>query len=84
MLQTPRFRPLQLMRDNITVIGVHLGRMDGRAGLLRKELEELFRMYTAGQIKPVVGKTFPLEQAAEAHRYIQNRRNIGKVVLTVG
>jgi NADPH:quinone reductase-like Zn-dependent oxidoreductase len=84
MLQTPRFRPLQLMRDNITVIGVHLGRMDGRAGLLRKELEELFRMYTAGQIKPVVGKTFPLEQAAEAHRYIQNRQNIGKVVLTVG
>ena len=41
-------------------------------------------MYAAGQIRPVVGKTFPLEKAAEAHRYIHNRSNIGKVVLTVG
>ena len=81
--QTPRFHPLCLMRRNISVIGVNLGRMSGREALLRRQLEELFRMYAAGQIKPVIGKTFPLEHAAEAHRYIHARQNVGKVILTV-
>ena len=36
----------------------------------------------AGKLKPVVGKTFPLTDAAGAHRYIQERQNVGKVILT--
>ncbi len=83
LAQTPWFNPLRLMRSNISVIGVHLGRMKGREALLRRELEEIFRMYATGEVKPVIGKTFPLEEAAAAHRYIHARQNIGKVVLTV-
>ena len=83
LVKTPWFHPLRLMRRNIAVLGVHLGRMQGREALLRRQLEEVFRMYAAGVIQPVIGKTFPLEQAAEAHRYIHARKNIGKVVLTV-
>jgi NADPH2:quinone reductase len=37
----------------------------------------------AGRIRPLVARTFPLEQAADAHRFMQSRSNIGKVVLTV-
>ena len=81
--QTRRFHPLKLMERNISVIGVHLGRMPDRIGLLQAELAEIFRMYAGGQIKPVIGKTFPLNEAAAAHRYIHNRQNIGKVVLTL-
>ncbi|HYL09245.1 MAG TPA: zinc-binding dehydrogenase [Candidatus Acidoferrales bacterium] len=83
LVQMPRFNPLTLMRNNLAVIGVHLGRMAGREALLRRQLEEIFRMYASGKVKPVVGKTFPIEQASEAHRYIHSRQNIGKVVLTV-
>lgn len=83
LAQTPRFNPLTLMRKNLAVIGVHLGRMAGREALLRSQLEEIFRLYASGKVKPVVGQTFPIEQAAEAHRYIHARQNIGKVVLTV-
>lgn len=83
LAQTPRFHPLKLMRDNISVIGVNLGRMPSRGSLLRGELDEIFRMYAAGKIKPVIGKTFTLAQAAEAHHYIHARKNIGKVVLIV-
>ena len=36
-----------------------------------------------GKIQPVVGETFPFGQAAEAHRYIPDRNNTGKVILTV-
>jgi NADPH:quinone reductase-like Zn-dependent oxidoreductase len=83
-LQMPRFSPLDLMQRNISVIGVHLGRMEGRENVLRREMEELLRMYSAGSIQPRAGKTFPLEQAAEAHRFIHQRQNVGKVVLTIG
>jgi NADPH:quinone reductase-like Zn-dependent oxidoreductase len=83
LLQTPRFHPLKLMSLNHAIIGVTLGRMQSRGAVLRGELDELFRMYTAGKIKPMIGKSFPLAEAAAAHRYIQERKNIGKVVLVV-
>jgi len=83
LLQTPRFHPLQLMSKNATIIGVNLGNVRSRSALLRSELDELFRLYGAGKIKPVISKTFPLEQGAAAHQYIQDRKNIGKVVLSV-
>ena len=83
LAQTPRFHPLKLMGANISVIGVSLGGLQARPALLQGEVEELFRLYGAGKIRPVVGKTFPLAQAAEAHRYIHDRKNIGKVILTI-
>jgi len=81
--QTPRFHPLKLMGQSVSVIGVNLGQVQSRGALLRGELDELFRMYTAGKIKPAIGKTFPLDQAAAAHQYIHDRKNIGKVILSV-
>lgn len=83
LLATPKFHPLKMMSQNLAVIGVNLGGMQARVPLMRSELDELFRMYGAGKIKPVIGKTFPLADAAAAHRYIHDRKNIGKVILTV-
>jgi NADPH:quinone reductase-like Zn-dependent oxidoreductase len=83
LLQTPRFHPLVLMRDNIAVIGVSLTTLASRPALLQGEMDEIFRLYTAGKIRPVIGKTFSLAQAAEAHQYIHDRKNIGKVILTI-
>jgi len=82
-LETPRFHPLKLMEKNAAVIGVNLGRVRSRGSLLRKELEDIFRLYADGKIKPVISKTFLLEQAADAHQYVQDRKNIGKVILSV-
>ena len=78
----PWFHPIRLMNDNRAVIGVNLGRLWERIALLRREMEGLLADYEAGRIAPVVGKTFPLTDAAGAHRYIQERKNVGKVVLT--
>jgi len=83
LLQTPRFHPLKLLSRNISVIGVNLGQMQSRIALVRSEMDDLFRMYGAGKIKPVIAKTFRLEEAAAAHEFIHNRKNIGKVILTV-
>jgi NADPH:quinone reductase-like Zn-dependent oxidoreductase len=80
-LQTPKFEPLPLIEKNISIIGVHIGRLGKKAAILRPQLEEIFRLYQAGRVKPVIGKTFPLAEAAAAHRYIHNRQNVGKVLL---
>ena len=36
-----------------------------------------------GALRPVVAQSFPLERGGDAHRYMAERRNVGKVVLTV-
>ncbi len=82
-MQTPRFNPLDLMKKGAAVIGVNLGQARSRGDHCRSELNEIFRMYAEGKIKPMISKTFPLEQAAAAHQFIQERKNLGKVVLTV-
>jgi NADPH2:quinone reductase len=70
------------MNDNKAVIGVNLGHLWDHIGMLRREMMGLLSDYDGGRIKPVVGKTFPLADAAKAHRFMQERQNVGKVVLT--
>lgn len=82
LLKTPRFNPMHMMTKNRAVIGVHLGEL-GRANpaLVGDELRQLFRLYAEGTIKPYIGKTFPLAEASEAHQFIHDRKNLGKVLL---
>ena len=46
-----------------------------------KAMVALLGLYQRGQIDPVIAHTFPLAEAAAAYRYLQERRNIGKVLL---
>lgn len=38
----------------------------------------------AGHLKPVISRTFPLDQIVEAHRYLESNQQLGKIVVTVG
>ena len=55
--------------------------MRHRPAVVRDALAELLPLWEAGTLKPLVGATFPLADAGEAHRLIEERRSIGKVVL---
>jgi synaptic vesicle membrane protein VAT-1 len=81
LLCMPWFHPLRLLNDNRAVIGINLGRLWNQAALMRQGLETLLQLYQQGQLSPVIAETYPLAQAAAAHRYLQERRNIGKVLL---
>lgn len=48
------------------------------------DLEHLKRLLEDGRIKPVIDRCYPLEQVAEAHRYVESGRRIGNVVLALG
>lgn len=79
---TPRFDPLSLISRNRGIFGLHLGHLWDERPQLLPLVEMLVSELTAGRLSPVVAKTFPLERAADAHRFLQARQNIGKVVLT--
>jgi NADPH:quinone reductase-like Zn-dependent oxidoreductase len=83
LLAMPSFRPLSLMNRNRAVLGLNLGHLWGEARQLRAAMDSILQDVTAGRLRPVVAATFPLERAGDAHRYLQSRANIGKVVLTV-
>ncbi len=74
--------PALLVGRNVGVQGFYLGRlMAHRPEVVREAAEDLVRLWADGAIRPVVGAEFPLEQAADGHRLIEERRHIGKVVL---
>ncbi|MFO7769709.1 MAG: zinc-binding dehydrogenase [bacterium] len=83
VFRAPRFNSLRLMTKNRGVFGVHLGHLWKKAEMLRSEFERILEGVEEGYLDPAVDATFPLENAASAHHYIQDRKNRGKVVLTI-
>ncbi|MFQ5786059.1 MAG: NAD(P)H-quinone oxidoreductase [Alphaproteobacteria bacterium] len=77
------FLPLMLKR--ITVSGSTLRpRSIEFKGVIADELRaEVWPLLDAGRIAPVIDSTFPLADAAEAHRRLEAGAHIGKIVLTV-
>ncbi len=73
--------PLRLMNDNRGVLGVNLGRLWEEQDRVRGWALRLLALLAEGKLQPHVGRAFPLAEAAAAHHYLQDRRNIGKVVL---
>ncbi len=79
--QTPRFHPLGLMNRNKGVFGLNLGHMWGEGEKVAGWTREIMNGVAERWIRPHVDRAFPFDQVADAHRYIEGRKNIGKVVL---
>lgn len=77
----PWWKSLAAMNENKGVFGLNMlgwwdreGNLDRVTGPLMDDLEQ-------GRLEPVVAEAFPFERAGEAHEFIAQRRNVGKVVL---
>ncbi len=81
LAQTPRFHPLSMMNRNRGVFGLNLGHMWREGEKVAAWTREIMRGVEEGWIRPHVDRAFPFDQVADAHRYIEARKNIGKVVL---
>jgi NADPH2:quinone reductase len=67
---------------NLALQGFYLGRlMKLRPDVVREAVGELVALWEAGAVRPLVGATFPLERAGDAHSLIEERKSVGKVVL---
>src|SRR5438552_13264988 len=81
ILSMPRFNPIGLMNRNKGVFGLNLGHMWGESEKVAAWTSEIMRGVAEGWIRPHVDRAFRFDEIAEAHRYIESRKNIGKVVL---
>jgi len=81
--RTPSIHPLSLVVPNQGVFGIHLLYLKEKDALLPPAMEEIFQGIVDGRWKPVMDRTFPLTRdgAVEAHRFLHDRKNLGKVVL---
>jgi NADPH2:quinone reductase len=74
-----------VMRKRLTITGSTLRpRPVAFKGAIARSLrEKIWPLIERGKIKPEIYKTFPLEQAVEAHRLMESSQHIGKIVLTL-
>ncbi len=82
LLSLPKFKPIPLMNDNRGVFGINLGHLWDESETLLAMIGEMLELVGEGVLAPVVDVTFPFDKAADAHQYIQDRKNFGKVLLT--
>jgi NADPH:quinone reductase-like Zn-dependent oxidoreductase len=81
-LSMPRFNLIKQMSESKAVIGLNMLTLWKDRGTLEPWITPVRELVDAGVIQPVVAEAFPFHRAPDAHRYIAERRNVGKVVLT--
>jgi synaptic vesicle membrane protein VAT-1 len=73
---------MALFSQNQGIFGLNVLRL-WKYPLMRQVGLSILKDFEAQRLHGIIDKTFPLEQAAEAQRYLQERKNTGKVVMTV-
>jgi NADPH:quinone reductase-like Zn-dependent oxidoreductase len=82
VLQTPRFHPFALLSKNRGVFGLNLGHLWHEPEKVAVWMRDLLRGVEEEWINPHVDQAFAFDDVGKAHRYLEERKNIGKVVLT--
>ena len=81
MYSMPKYKPMDLMSNNKTVMGYHLGRFNGHEWKVQRSIKNLIKLVNDHDLHPVIDSKFSFKDAPKAHRHIQNRKNLGKVLL---
>ncbi len=76
----------QLLRKRGAVIATALRSrpIEGKAAICASVVEHVWPLVADGKVKPIVHRVLPLEQAAEAHRIVEDGSHSGKVLMTAG
>jgi NADPH:quinone reductase-like Zn-dependent oxidoreductase len=77
----PWWKGLAVLNENKGAFGLNMLSWWDADGSLDRVIGPLIPALQQGQLKPVVAETFSFDRAPDAHRFIAERRNIGKVVL---
>jgi NADPH2:quinone reductase len=82
--EIPTVKVNRLLLNNIEVVGVGWGAFwRPRPAYLREQWDDLLPHIEAGRLDPVLGSTYPLDDAADAFRELDQRRAHGKVLLSL-
>ncbi|MGE5205016.1 MAG: quinone oxidoreductase family protein [Chlamydiota bacterium] len=82
--QQPKFDTRAMYAKGSSVHGLWLSKLSLKANVMRPAWEQMSGWIKEGRLRPVVGHVLPLAQAGEAFRLMLERKNYGKIVLTLG
>ncbi|MEU7430575.1 NAD(P)H-quinone oxidoreductase [Streptomyces sp. ISID311] len=74
---------LMAKRAAITGAGLRARPLNEKAAIVAAVREHVWPLIANGQVRPIVDRTLPMAEAAEAHRIVEASAHVGKVVLTV-
>lgn len=78
---TTDLRAVMMKRVLITGSTLRSRSVEEKSSLARGVEKEVWPLFTSGQLRPIIDRTFPLEQAAEAHRWMETGQHTGKIIL---
>ncbi|WP_338040294.1 zinc-binding dehydrogenase [Methylocucumis oryzae] len=76
---------LPIMLKRLTLTGSTLRARDDafKVAIAKQLAQQVWPLFNSGHIKPIIDKVFILEEAAQAHDYMESSRHIGKIILKV-
>jgi NADPH:quinone reductase-like Zn-dependent oxidoreductase len=77
----PTYKPMSLMSSNKSIMGYHLGRMQGAEEKITRSVISLNELVKNGSITPIIDKVFPYIDSPGAHKYMHQRKNFGKILI---
>ncbi len=81
LTHVPFYNPITLMNANKGTFGVNLGHLWEEADKTRGWFTEILKGVHEGWIKPHVDRSYFFSEAAQAHQFMEERKNLGKVLL---
>jgi NADPH2:quinone reductase len=81
--ETARFNTSAMYAKSLSAHGLWLSKLSANHALIRQALDSMTPYILNGQLHPTIGAKFPMAAAADAHRLLLERKNFGKVVLTL-
>ena len=80
---TANMMPVMLKRLTLTGSTLRPQSVESKAAIAKNLRAKIWPLIEEGKIKPVIAATYPLAQAADAHRLMESSKHIGKIVLTL-
>ena len=77
----PRFNPLNMTRDNKSLIAFNLSYLFRRTDLLQESIQDLVKWVEEGKIKAPPLQLFAFNQVEEAHQTLESGATVGKLIL---
>lgn len=83
MMRMPWIIPTSLPSKNVSLMGFNLYFLTHKLEYLQEAAQTIISWYGRKIIRPVLGEKFPLDKIVEAHRFLQSRKSVGKVLIDV-
>jgi NADPH:quinone reductase-like Zn-dependent oxidoreductase len=82
--RVPRFSPLNMTRDNKSLIAFNLSYLFYRMDLLKESMRDLMQWVAEGKIQAPALQAYPFVKVADAHRALESGKTVGKLIIKFG